>query len=97
MAPSYLLSEFKHAYQIHSYNIRGCDLLHLPLAKTAKYQGRVSQYVNGARACNALPQNIRQTEKLSEFNIKLKCHLKGEISLNAILKGKCHGVFGIFC
>ena len=47
-APSYLLSEFKHAHEIHGYNTRGHDLLRLPIAKTAYYEG--SFRINGARA-----------------------------------------------
>ena len=53
----YLLSEFRHAHQIHSYftiNVtRQRDQLWLPLAKTTKYQG--SFRINGARAYNSLP------------------------------------------
>ena len=30
---------WKYAHQIHSYNTRHRDLMRLPLAKTAKYQG----------------------------------------------------------
>ena len=48
MAPSCLLSEVKHAHEIHGYNTRGHDLLRLPLAKTAKYQR--SFRIKGARA-----------------------------------------------
>ena len=74
MAPSYLLSEFKHAYEIHRFNTRGRDLLRLPLARTAKYQG--SFRINGARAFNAQPRKLRHIEKLNEFKTKLKVHLK---------------------
>ena len=74
MAPSYLLSEFKHAHEIHRYNTRGRDLLRLPLARTSKYQG--SFRINGARAFNALPRSLRNIERLKEFKTKLKRHLK---------------------
>ena len=37
LAPVYLLSDFKHAHQIHSFNTRGCDLLRTPFACTSKY------------------------------------------------------------
>ena len=47
MAPLYLLSKFRHAYQVHGYNTRSLDLLRPPLAKTAKYQG--SFRINCAR------------------------------------------------
>ena len=55
MAPAYLLTEFRHAHQIHTYNTRHRDLLRLPIAKTVKYQG--SFRYNGARTFNALPLN----------------------------------------
>ena len=74
MAPLYLLSEFRDAYQVHSYNTRSRDLLRPPFAKTTKYQG--SFRLNGARTHNTLPRNIRQIETLSEFKNKLKRHLK---------------------
>ena len=41
LAPSHLLTEFRHAYEIHQYNTRHRDLLCLPLAKTTKYQLKV--------------------------------------------------------
>ena len=74
LAPAYLLTEFKYAHQIHTYNTRHCDLLRLPLAKTAKYQG--SFRFNGARAFNALPLKIRNAIDLKEFKIWTKHHLK---------------------
>ena len=39
VAPSYLLSEFRHAHQIHSHFTIQRDRLRLPLAKTTIYQG----------------------------------------------------------
>ena len=74
LAPAYLLTEFKYAHQIHTYNTRHCDLLRFPLAKTAKYQG--SFRFNGARAFNALPLKIRNAIDLKEFKIWTKHHLK---------------------
>ena len=74
LAPAYLLTEFKYAHQIHTYNTRHCDLLRLSLAKTAKYQG--SFRFNGARAFNALPLKIRNATDLKEFKIWTKHHLK---------------------
>ena len=73
MAPSDLLSEFKQAHEIHGYNTRAHDLLRIPLAKTAKYQG--SFRINGDPAYNALPRNIRQIKELNELKIKLKRNL----------------------
>ena len=74
IAPSYLLSEFRHAHLFHGYNTRSRDLLRPPFAKTTKYQG--SFRINGARTYNTLPRIIRQVETLSEFKIKLKRHFK---------------------
>ena len=74
IAPSYLLSEFRHAHFFHGYNTRSRDLLRSPFAKTAKYQR--SFRINGARTYNTIPRNIRQVETFSEFKIKLKRHLK---------------------
>ena len=36
IAPSYLLSEFRHAHFFHDYNTRSRDLLRAPFAKTIK-------------------------------------------------------------
>ena len=76
IAPSYLLSEFRHAHLFHGYNTRIRDLLHPPFAKTTytNYQG--SFRINGAWTYNTLPRIIRQVETLSEFKIKLKRHFK---------------------
>ena len=74
IAPSYLLSEFRHAHLFHGYNTRSRDLLRPPFAKTTKYQG--SFRINGARTYNAPPRIVRQVETLSEFKIKLKRHFK---------------------
>ena len=74
IAPSYLLSEFRHAHLFHGYNTRSRDLLRPPFAKTTKYQG--SFRINGARTYNTLPRTIRQVDTLSEFKIKLKRHFK---------------------
>ena len=74
IAPSYLLSEFRHAHFFHGYNTRSRDLLRSPFAKTAKYQG--SFRINGARTYNTIPRNTRQVETFNEFKIKLKRHLK---------------------
>ena len=49
-------------------------MLRPTFAKTIKYQG--SFRINGARTYNTLPGNIRQTETLSEFKIKLKRYLR---------------------
>ena len=76
IAPSYLLSEFRHsgAHLFHGYNTRSLYLLRPPFAKTTKYQS--SFRINGARTYNTLPRTIRQVETLSEFKIKLKRYFK---------------------
>ena len=74
LAPSYLLSEFKHAYEFHSFNTRNRDLLRFPFARTTKYQG--SFRINGARTFNSLPRNSRLTEDLSKFKSEIKRHFK---------------------
>ena len=74
IAPSYLLSEFRHAHLFHGYNTRSRDFLRPPFAKTTKYQG--SFRINGARTYNTLPRIIKQVDTLSEFKIKLKRHFK---------------------
>ena len=74
IAPSHLLSAFRHAHFFHSYNTRSRDLLLPPFVKTAKNQG--SFRINGALTYNTLPRIIRQVETLSEFKIKLKRHFK---------------------
>ena len=77
IAPSYLLSEFRHAHLFHGCNTRSRDLLRPPFAKTTKYQG--SFRINGARTYNTLPRIIKQVDTLSEFKIKLKSHLNSNI------------------
>ena len=53
------------------YNTISHDLLRPTFAKTIKYFR-----INGARTYNTLPGNIRQTDILSEFKIKLKRYLR---------------------
>ena len=74
MAPAHLLTEFRHAHQIHAYYTRHRDQLRLPLAKTTKYQG--SFRVNGARAYNSLPRNIRSATDFNMFKSLAKRHFK---------------------
>ena len=74
LAPSYLLSEFRHAHQIHSHFTRQRDQLRLPMAKTTKYQG--SFRINGARAYNFLPSNIRSATDFNTFKSLGKQHFK---------------------
>ena len=74
IAPSYLLSEFRHGHQIHAYNTRQRDQLRLPPARTTKYQG--SFRFSGTRAFNTLPRNITTLHELNTFKINVKRHFK---------------------
>ena len=74
IAPSYSLSEFRHAHLFHGYNTRSDDLLRPTLVFSSFCKG-MSFRINGARTYNTLPRTIRQVGTLSEFKIKLKCHL----------------------
>ena len=67
------ISEFKHAYEFHSFNTRNRDLLRFPFARTTKYQG--SFRINAARTFNSLPRNSRVIEDLSKFKSEIKRHL----------------------
>ena len=69
-----LTHRLRHAHQVQSYNTISHDLLRPTFSKTIKYHG--SFRIKGARIYNTLPENIRQTETLSEFKIKLKCYLR---------------------
>ena len=68
LSPAYLLTEFKHAHQFHTYNTRHRDLLRLPLAKTTKYQG--SFRYNETRTFNTLPLSIRNISEFQTFKIR---------------------------
>ena len=66
LAPAYLLNEFSHARDFHSYNTRHRDLLRLPLARTTKYQG--SFRFSGAKNWNTLPLAMRSLRSKHDFN-----------------------------
>ena len=74
IAPSYLLTGFRHAHLFYGCNTRSHDLPCPPFAKTTKCQG--SFRINGAWTYNTLLRIIKQVETLSEFKIKLKRHFK---------------------
>ena len=56
------------------YYTRHRDQLQLLQAKTTKYQG--SFRINGARAYNSLPRNIRSASDFSIFKSMAKRHFK---------------------
>ena len=71
LAPAYfILNEFSHALDFHSYNTHHRDLLRLPLARTTKYQG--SFRFNGAKIWNTLPLAVRSKHYLNKFGLGLK-------------------------
>ena len=74
LAPPYLLNEFNHSRDFHSYNTRHRDLLRTPLAKTTKYQG--SFRFSGTKIWNSLPLGLRRTHDLNKFKSGLKKHLR---------------------
>ena len=82
LAPPYLLNEFSHSRDFHSYNTRHRDLLRPPLAKTTKYQG--SFRFSGTKIWNSLPLDLRRTHDLIKLKSGLKKHLRSSY-LNLIL------------
>ena len=74
LAPPYLLNEFSHSRDFHSYNTRHRDLLRPPLAKTTKYQG--SFKFSGTKIWNYLPLDLRRTHDLNKFKSGLKKNLR---------------------
>ena len=65
LAPACLLNEFSHPRDIHPYNTRHRDLLHLPLARTTKYQGSFG--FRGAKIWNTLSLAMRSKHDLNKF------------------------------
>ena len=76
LAPAYLLNEFSHARDIHSYNTRHRDLLRLPLARTTKYQG--SFRFSRAKIWNTLPLVLRSEHDFNKFGFGLKRHFRSK-------------------
>ena len=70
LAPAYLLNEFSHACDFHSYNTRHKGLLHLLLAQTTKYQG--SSRFSEVKVWNTLPQALRSEHDSNKFGFGLK-------------------------
>ena len=77
LAPAYLIDEFSHSRDFHSYNTCHRDLLRLPLARTTKYQG--SFRFSGAKIWNTLPLDLRSEHDIYEFAlIDLKRHFRSK-------------------
>ena len=81
VSPSYLLSEFRLAHQLHSHLTRQCDQLQLPLAKTTKYQGIFRITCNGTHAYNSLPSNIRAIKDFNKFKSLAKWYFKSQAAI----------------
>ena len=73
LVPAYRLDDFHSSEQIHNYNTRNKDLIHLPLAKTTKFQ--TSFKYNAAKSWNTLPRNLRHDLSLTSFKLIVKKHL----------------------
>ena len=76
LTTAYLLNEFSHARDFHSYNTRHRDLLRLSLARTTKYQG--SFRFSGAKIWNTLPLALRSEHDLNKFGFGLKRHFRSK-------------------
>ena len=76
LAPAYLLNEFSHSRDFHSYNKRHRDLLRLLLARTTKYQG--SFRFSGAKIWNTLPLDLRREHDINKFAFGLKRHFRSK-------------------
>ena len=72
LAPAYLIDEFSHSRDFHSYNTCHRDLLRLPLARTTKYQG--SFRFSGAKIWNTLPLDLRSEHDINKVLFGLKRH-----------------------
>ena len=68
LAPPYLLNEFSHSRDFHSYNTRHRGLLRLPLARTTKYQDCFR--FSGTKIWNSLPLDLRRTHDLNKSGLK---------------------------
>ena len=76
LAAAYLLNEFSHVRDFHSYNMCHRDLLRLPLARTTKYHG--SFRFSGAKIWNTLPLALRSEHDLNKFKFGLKRHFRSK-------------------
>ena len=76
LAPAYLLNEFSHVRDIHSYNTHHRDLLRLPLARTTKYQSSLG--FSGEKIWNTLPLDLRSKHDLNKFGFGLKGHFRSK-------------------
>ena len=73
LAPAYLLNQFTFSREFHSHDTRYKDLIHLPVAKTSKFQSSFKYH--GAKEWNSLPSSIRNELSLPSFKMKLKNYL----------------------
>ena len=92
LAPAYLIAEFSHSRDFHSYNTCHRDLLRLPLARTTKFQG--SFKFSGAKIWNTFPLYLRSEHDIDKVSFGLKrhftskqkaLHIKAELSLSFVI------------
>ena len=99
LAPAYVLNEFSHACDIHSYNTCHRDLLRLPLAwtTTCKYQG--SFRFSGAKIWSTLPLALRSEHNLNKFGFGLKRHFRSKPNWasNTFAILSCSNFFICYC
>ena len=97
LAPAYLLYEFSHAHNFHSYNTRHRDFLRLPLAQTTKYQGSVR--FSGAKIWDTLPLALRSEHDLNELGFGLKRHFRSKPNWasNTFAILSCSNFFICYC
>ena len=76
LAPGYLLHEFSHARDFHSYNTHHGNLLRLLLAWTTKYQG--SFRFSRVKIWNTLPLALRSEHDLNKFGFGPKRHFRSK-------------------
>ena len=97
LAPAYLLNEFSHAHDFHSYNTRHRDFLRLPLAQTTKYQG--SLRFSGAKIWDTLPLALRSEHDLNKLGFGLKRHFRSKPNWtsNTFAILSCSNFFICYC
>ena len=73
LSPGYLADMFYKRSQVHRYNTRNNESLHLPKCQTAL--GQQSFTYRGATIWNSLPPEVRSSTSLRNFKCKLKRNL----------------------
>ena len=76
LTPAYVLNEFSHSRDFHSYDTRYRDLLPLPLARTTSTRAPLGS--PGAKIWNTLPVALRSHYNLNKFRFGLKRHFRSK-------------------